>query len=234
MIKEIFAQKGSKTGQIGKRLRDALVWWRWVLTLEVSQMKMWRDDDCRPPCHMFVDAASTPPRCAAVLAVDGVFLYTDVEPPLRLMEWFRERADKQITSLVRICCLCFCLDLLCSQLRQEIVAILISLATFKSEVKGRKLVLFSDNSGAEKSTVKGSSRAFDHNMLIHEIWTHAVAHDIKLWIERVPSEFNISDSPSRFDYKLLQDIGATWRKPVLGAGLDHILMSGGPSGPACV
>ncbi len=107
MVKDAFAQKGSKTGQIGKRLRDALVWWRWVLTLEVSQMKMWRDDDCRPPCHMFVDAASTPPRCAAVLAVDGVFLYTDVEPPLRLMEWFRERADKQITSLVRICCLCF-------------------------------------------------------------------------------------------------------------------------------
>ena len=95
-------------------------------------------------------------------------------------------------------------------------------------------MLFSDNSGAEKATAKGSPRAFDHNALIHEIWTHAVAHDIKLWVERVPSEFNISDSPSRFDYQLLDDIGATWHVPVLGRGLDDILLSQGPSGSACV
>ena len=69
--------------------------------------------------------------------------------------------------------------------------------------------------GAESTTRKGSAAALDHNKLIHEIWIHALRHQIKLWIERVPSEDNVSDSPSRFDYELLRDLGATWCQPVL-------------------
>ncbi len=69
--------------------------------------------------------------------------------------------------------------------------------------------------GAEGATKKGSAKAFDHNQLIHEIWSHAFLQKMALWVERVPSEFNISDSPSRFDYDLLTELGAVWRKPVL-------------------
>ena len=111
-----------------------------------------------------------------------------------------------------------------------------ALSTFTSALQGRKVVLFSDNagvtpmgwrlgwyllclvlceSGAEATTAKGSAKAFDHNQLVHEIWWHALKFDISLWVERVPSKYNIADSPSRFQYKLMHDLGATWCKPVL-------------------
>jgi len=66
--------------------------------------------------------------------------------------------------------------------------------------------------GAEKATVKGAAKAFDHNDMIHEIWMHAFIHKIKLWVERVPSKYNISDSPSRFEYQIFEDLDAAWRK----------------------
>ena len=50
---------------------------------------------------------------------------------------------------------------------------------------------------------------------MHEIWSHATLHKYHLWVERVPSAFHISDCPSRFDYALLEEIGASWREPVL-------------------
>ena len=118
---------------------------------------------------------------------------------------------------------------------QEIIAILLALVTFRQQLAGRKVVLYSDNKGAEYSTKKGSAKAFDHNALIHEIWTFVVAQHIHLWIERVPSKVvhqcvfllhallvryhcrqdNISDSPSRFEYDIMADIGATWVKPAM-------------------
>jgi len=98
---------------------------------------------------------------------------------------------------------------------QEIIAIMMALSTFSAELQGRRVILFSDNSGAEKSTSKGSAKAFDHNQLVHAIWSHAVAHSIHLWVKRVPSKDNIADCPSRFEYEILHQLHARWRKPVL-------------------
>ena len=64
---------------------------------------------------------------------------------------------------------------------QEIIAILLALVTFRQRLSGRKVVLYSDNEGAEYSTKKGSAKAFDHNTLIHEIWTFVVAQHIHLF-----------------------------------------------------
>ena len=192
MIKPIYAQQRSKHGHIGRKLKEALIWWRTVLVMGVAEAVPWHTElSC--PVHLFVDAASTPPRCAAVLVVDGVFHYTDVRPP---QEWFgclNWRNDNQIMTL-------------------EIAAIRVALCTFVNEIAGRKVILYSDNVGAEKATAHGSAKAFDHNALIHEIWMHVFIHKIKLWIERVPSKFNISDSPSRFEYKILEDLGAVWKR----------------------
>lgn len=203
MIKPIFAQKVSGTGAVGIRLKTALLWWRQVLSQSISETRSWAPD-CSWPCHVFVDAASTPPRCAAVLFVGSRIWYTDVEPSQSLMSQFMARRDKQIMTL-------------------EILAIMVALSTFDEQLRGRKVIVFSDNKGAEFATGKGSSKAADHNQLVHEIWTHALRSHIHLWVERVPSADNISDSPSRFDYELLEDMGATWVRPViaelyLGAG----------------
>ena len=98
---------------------------------------------------------------------------------------------------------------------QEIIAFLLAVDTFADLLENRRIVLYSDNKGAEHTTAKGSAKAADHNRMVHEIWTLALVKKIKLWIERVPTEDNIADLPSRFKWQLMYDIRAIWREPTL-------------------
>ncbi len=72
-----------------------------------------------------------------------------------------------------------------------------------------------DNTAAEAVTSKGSSRAVDHNALVHEIWTLALGYGMNIWIDRAPSDANVADLPSREEYRLLQKMGALWREPLM-------------------
>ena len=83
--------------------------------------------------------------------IDGKCMYTDGVPRQQIMEKFFHRQDKQITTL-------------------EILAIAIGLSTFAPELQGRKVVVWSDNTGAEAASRKGSAKAWDQCRLIHEIW----------------------------------------------------------------
>ena len=116
------------------------------------------------------------------------------------------------------------------------MGIMLALTTFGDSLNGRKVVLYSDNKGAqfvravpialqclgyvrvwpgaEGCTRKGSAKAFDHNMLIHVIWELAFQRRVALWIERVPSKDNISDLPSRGQIALLYALGAQWCPPL--------------------
>ena len=77
--------------------------------------------------------------------------------------------------------------------------------------------------GAEHTTAKGSANAADHNRMVHEIWTLALEKGIHLWVERVPTEDNIADLPSRYEWQLLYDIYAQWCEPCLPAlHVDHV------------
>ena len=110
---------------------------------------------------------------------------------------FIERRDAQICGL-------------------EMLAIALGLSSFAEELTGRKVVIYSDNKGAEAAARKGSAKAWDHAQIIHEIWTMALHLGAHLWIKRVASEDNISDLPSREVYGLLRDdFNAIWRKPVI-------------------
>ena len=146
------------------------------------------------PAVLLVDARGVPARCGAVLFIDGRILYTDGKPADAIVRWFEARDDNQITSL-------------------EILAIAVGPSTFSQELAGRTVVVYSDNKGAEGSVRKGASAAWDHSQLIHEIWTLAWSYKMHLWVERVASEDNISDLPSREEYTLLRDIAAEWISP---------------------
>lgn len=147
MIKPIYAQKTTGTGKVGPRLLAALKWWRFVLETNVTEHRPWEMMSEERVCRLFVDAASTPPRCAAVLFIDGRVLYTDVAPNKQLLDQLAARNDKQITSLVCLCCHVY-LCALCSSVCQEIIGILLAIATFANELRDRKVVLYSDNKGA--------------------------------------------------------------------------------------
>ena len=96
---------------------------------ELAETKAWSQSE-QPPVHLFVDARGSPARCAAVLFSDGKCFFTDGEPSPCFMNLLEERRDNQIMSL-------------------EIMAIAVGLSTFAEELKGRKVVVYSDNTGAE-------------------------------------------------------------------------------------
>ena len=45
----------------------------------------------------------------------------------------------------------------------------------------------------------------------------ALLKRMHIWIERVASEENISDLPSRESYDLMTELGATWREPTVAS-----------------
>ena len=57
----------TRTGEVGKDLRLALVWWKKVLVQNLVQCIGWRVTDTRPAVHLYSDARAVPPRVAAVL-----------------------------------------------------------------------------------------------------------------------------------------------------------------------
>ena len=103
---------------------------------------------CKSVCAAVLFAC----RCSAVLFIDGRIFYTDGEPAKAIMDQFLKRDDNQITTL-------------------EILAIAVGLSSFGHMLRGRRVVIFSDNRGAEGSVIKGASKAWDQCLLIHEVWT---------------------------------------------------------------
>ena len=77
------------------------------------------------------------------------------------------------------------------------------------------MVVYSDNVGAERGTAKGRAKSWDHTCIVHGLWLKAAAINMGMWIERVPSNDNIADLPSRSDFDLLHRLNAVAVSPVL-------------------
>ena len=104
-------------------------WWCNTLVADICEEHEWKAPDSAL-AHMLVDARGSPAHCAAVLFVNGQVHFTDGAPSEAVMARFRQRADNQIMSL-------------------EMLAISVGLATFAAELRGRKVIVYSDNTGAE-------------------------------------------------------------------------------------
>ena len=69
------------------------------------------------------------------------------------------------------------------------------------------------------SVRRGSARSRDHAQLVHSQWLHAAKMGVNLWIQRVATEENIADLPSRMPalkrIKLLEEHGAVLVEPLL-------------------
>ena len=63
--------------------------------------------------------------------------------------------------------------------------------TFSMILRGRRVRVWSDNTGNEASLRKGRARAFDRNALVVFLTRKAALDKLHLWVGRVPSELNI-------------------------------------------
>ena len=117
-------RKFSKSGRVDctAGLCVALTWWCWVLKQDIVEERAWNAPvgDC---AFLFVDARGVPPRCAALLYVDGMWRYTDGAPDQKFQDCLQDRKDNQSMAL-------------------EIMTISVGLALFADELRGRKVLIF--------------------------------------------------------------------------------------------
>ena len=184
---------------ISKKLRLAMGWWIQALENKVENTKQL---SCRlEKVDLFCDAASTPPKLAAVIFEDEkVPMFTRLDVEDKLIQKFETRKDNWIMGL-------------------EILAIILGLETFKERIKGKLLRIWTDNSGGEHSLRQGSSKTNDYNALVHFFWLTCQKLNIDVDIRRVPTDDNIADGPTRptkaVNCKILHELDAVESSPKL-------------------
>jgi hypothetical protein len=187
-----------RSHSLGDELRDALSWW--VEALSTGFPRTIPLGPQMPVVEMLCDARSSPPRLSAVVSTDEQRFFTDWAPDDLTLSQFQHRGDGQITSL-------------------ELLAVALGLATFSDLFKGKLVRVWVDNTGCEHMTRRQSGRSRDHNDVVRAIWMNALHYGHGLWIERVSTHEHIADDPSREDYKSMEVINATWRRPCLKPSL---------------
>ena len=173
MLRPLFQQQHGRHSTVSQSLRLALNWWLEVLTLSISECKEWQPAQ-QSVVHMYADARSSPPRLGVVVLVDGQYYYCDAAPSPSVLQQFAKRDDGQITSLEILAIALgaqFCYPCHVPQLSWLVCGVYVSgISTFGWALRGRRLLIFSDNKGAEHATQKGrpyvcSALLFGHERL---------------------------------------------------------------------
>ena len=131
MLRPIYDQKTRRDGKASVELQRSLQWWREVLQRGLRERRAWKHDE-KPPVNLFCDASGYPAYLGAVLFIDSECYYTDFAPTAELTAMFRCRKDNQIMGL-------------------ELLSISLGLCTFENLIRGRKVIVHSDNTGSEVS-----------------------------------------------------------------------------------
>ena len=79
----------------------------------------------------------------------------------------------------------------------ELLAISLGLHSFDWLLYGQRVVVHCDNKGAEASVRRGSAVQFDRAQLVHEQWFEAARAGLSIHVQRVATNDNIADVPSR-------------------------------------
>ena len=103
----------------------------------------------------------------------------------------------------------------------EMLAPILALQTFRERLIGADLILLIDSEAVEAALVKGYSSKEDLCLLISEFWDLVFDLRARVFIDRVATDANPSDMPSRGDVSTGEAIGwstvkAVWPRALLG------------------
>ena len=96
----------------------------------------------------------------------------------------------------------------------ELLAAACAYLTFPDLVFGRLVHHFVDNQPAESGLIKGASSRPDSAFILLEHHIQLVSLQCDPWVGFVYSEDNLSDPPSRGDFRLMRSLGARRRQMV--------------------
>ena len=97
----------------------------------------------------------------------------------------------------------------------ELIAAVCAYLTWPDVLADRLVHHFIDNRAARAGLIKGSSGKADSARIITAMHVELLALRCQSWFGFVYSEDNLSDLPSRGDFRLLERLGAAWRACVL-------------------
>ena len=90
----------------------------------------------------------------------------------------------------------------------ELLAAITVYYSLASELRGKRVVHYIDNSGAMASLVKDYSSDLDSAQLVNTFYALACGLDVDVWFDFVKSEANIADWPSRGEVAFAADVDA--------------------------
>ena len=166
------------------------------MSMNIVQHHSWHDHGNAEWVQVFADASSKPAHLGAVIILGRLIFYTDWAVPPKLLEIFQIRRDNQIMGL-------------------ELLAIALALDSFADMLRGKRVRMWSDNTGSEAAAREGKSKSFDHGCIAHCIWLAAAQLGIEFRVDRVPTKSNIADLPSRRKYRWLNGMRAKRVEPKL-------------------
>ena len=202
-IRPFYAQQHDPLpdAMLSSRWKQAARWWIHYLEARPPAYRS-IDDQHREQVQLWTDAAGESRGLAAVLRVGSSFWYTYTKLPEAIWDLLIPRGDHQIGV-------------------QETLAVVLALGTFQGALRGKLVLSFIDNDGVRANIQSGSSRAPETNGLIGSMWLHIASQRIGLYTARVESKANIADGPSRFDFDLMERLGALSVSPVWPPWTDH-------------
>ena len=196
-LKPFFAQANDPLpgGRASPWLLRAAEWFIHYLRVQ-PPLRQEADLSARRHVRTWSDAAGVSRWVAAVVEVDGEFLWTRVRTPDHIWRQLLERGDQQIGV-------------------QEMLGVALAWGTYSDILKGTRWTSFVDNQGVLGAILKGGSGAPEVNMAVGHLWLDLAAYAVDLHVARVESKANISDGPSRDDFEEIARLGARYVDPVL-------------------
>ena len=77
-------------------------------------------------------------------------------------------------------------------------------------MRHRRILLLVDSEAVEGAFVKGDSPTQDLCAYAGSLWRAALSLQVGLYVDRVPTDGNPADDPSRRRFDLLERMGASW------------------------
>ena len=96
----------------------------------------------------------------------------------------------------------------------EMFAAVIALATFGSSIQGRKILMMIDSESSLGALVKGYSAREDLCRLVGVFWEIGLKLDVMIYLDRISTDANPADDPSRDEIEKLLKRGWIMTQPV--------------------
>ena len=195
-IKPFFAQANAPLprNQVSPRMAQSADWF--LQYLENSPASARSSCKGRPQCVSWSDAAGPSRWVAAIVSVEGAYLWTRMQTPPDVWTVLLDRGDNQIGF-------------------QELLGVLHVWGTFSSLLAESCWVAFVDNNSVLHALMNGGGGGPEAYACIGRLWLDLAEARVDLHLGRVESASNPADGPTRDRFEVLQRMKAQWVPPCL-------------------